>query len=84
MSKVKLKDIVKHLDLHALGEAAAALSLEGHSTIEVVDAIIDLVDAAIPWSIVGPAGTTIDALDGPAVKALAHFIVALGKKRGKS
>jgi hypothetical protein len=84
MSKVKLKDVVKHLDLHALASAAAALGAEGHTKAEVVDAIVDLVDAAIPWDLVGPVGTTIDAIDGPVVKALAHFIIALGSKRTKA
>lgn len=53
--------------------------------IQVIDDIVALVDAAVPWEAIipGPAGAVVEAVDAPVAKAIARFVVALAEKRGK-
>lgn len=75
MNRLHLGKLLPHVDIHALREVAAALLAAGHTQDEVVEQVVALVDAAIPWSMLGPWGSLIEAVDGPVATALVKFIL---------
>lgn len=89
MSKPSLVTVLSHLDLHALGDKAHALSAPGpdgtmRTQAEVVSEIVDGVDALIPFDLFPPWGTVVDLLDGPVVKLLVNLILTIGHARKKN
>lgn len=81
MNKLHLGKLLPHLDIHGLGDVAAALTASGHSQQEVVEQVVALVDHSIDWSALGPWGSLADAVDGPVAVALVTFVLGLKKKR---
>ena len=81
-SKISIKQILAHLDLHQIATAAGHVTY-GKSREEQVDNVIDLIAAATPWSVFGPVGASIDACEPGAVKAIAHVVLMIVGKRAK-
>ena len=85
-SKPSLVTVLSHLDLHALGKKAVALSAPGpdgtvKTQSEIVSEIVDGVDALIPFDLFPPWGTVADLLDGPVVKLLVNLVLTIGHAR---
>ena len=75
-----------HLLLNGVDLAAEVSAHPGAKSPEqIADEVIDLIDAAIDWNAILPVvGGLIDAVDGPALKALVHaFAVMLAKSHPK-
>lgn len=83
LTKITLKQLLAHLDLHQLATAATHVT-DAKSKEEQVDNVIDLIAAATPWSLLGPVGATIDSVEPGAVKAIAHVVLMIVGKRGKA
>lgn len=79
--KLHLAKLLPHLDIHGLGSVATALVAAGHTQQEVVEQIVALVDASVDWSLLGPWGSFVDAVDGPVATALVAFVLGLKKPR---
>lgn len=82
---VPLKTLLAHLDLPELHEVAADLLAAGRTREQVIDDIVALVDAAVPWEAIipGPAGAVVEAVDAPLAKAIARFVVGAAERKRK-
>jgi len=80
-TKITLKTLLSHLNLHDL--AAAAGHLPGGTKEEQVDAVIDLIAASTPWYLLGPVGTTVDDIEPGFVKAVAHVVLMIAGQAKK-
>ena len=86
-AKIKIGDLLRSIDHATLRELAVHQLEAGHSRQEVIDDIVETIDALIPWSVIGPVGTVIEAIDGPIAKGIATLIVnaaiaGKGKRHG--
>ena len=71
----KIADILAHLDVPHLRAIAAHQLAAGHTREEVIADVVATIDALIPWSVIGPVGVVIEALDGPLALLIAGLIV---------
>lgn len=81
--KVRIGEILRAIDREALRDIAIHQLEAGHSVEEVIDDIVETIDAIIPWSVIGPAGIVIEAIDGPIAKAVARLIVGAANAHRK-
>jgi hypothetical protein len=78
--KPNLVNVLHHLDVKALRELAKTLTEAGHTQDEVVEQVVAVVDALLPWDQMGPAGVAIDAIDGPVVTAFVKLLLHTKRK----
>lgn len=78
---VRIADVLRHVDVHALQNHAANALAAGRDRATVIREIVALVDAAIPWSeiIPSPIGVALEAVDAPIATAIATMIVDLAQ-----
>jgi hypothetical protein len=83
--KIRLKDILAYVDVDALRTLAAEQLAAGHSREEVIEDIVALVDALVPWAVIipGPAGVLVEAADGPIATAIAKLVVGVAQATRK-
>ena len=74
----RLRDVIDHVDIPPLRAFAEHQLAGGLSRAEVIDDVIALVDACIPWDVIlpGPVGITAELVDGPLARAIAAMVVA--------
>ena len=73
--KANLKHVLAHLDVHARRELAKTLTESGHTQDEVIEQVVAVVDALLPWDQLGPAGVMVDAIDGPVITAFVKLLL---------
>ncbi len=69
-----------------LAALADSLLSAGHTPAEVAEDIAEVIDAAVDFSalVPGVAGSILESVDGPILRAVAGIIVAAAVKRGKA
>ena len=56
----------------------------GKTPEQIANDVVDVVDAAIPLSALGPVGMAIDAIDGPIIKAVIHLVIVVFAKKKRA
>lgn len=74
--RLSLAKLLPHLNLPALRNLALALKTAGHTQEQIVEQVVAAIDATIDWSVLGPYGALIDAVDGPVAVAMVEFILS--------
>ncbi len=84
--RLRLADVIKHVDITAVGQLAEELLEAGHSRDEIVADVAALVDLALPFPVLvpGPAGLALEALDGPVLLAIIRVVVIAAERRIKA
>ena len=81
-----LANVSSHLDLPKLHALAADRHDAGDDPDTIIRAVVEAVDAAVPWSALGPVGVVVDMVDGPIAEFIARMIVhavLAGRKHNK-
>lgn len=84
--RLRLADVLKHVDIAAVGELAEALLEAGHSRDDIVHDVAGIVDQLLPFSVLvpGPAGLALEAIDGPVLLAIVRLVVVAAERRIKA
>lgn len=73
--KVSLTKILPHINIPGVRVLAKSLFEAGHTQDEIVEQVVAFVDASIDWTLIGPWGSLIEAVDGPVATALVKAIL---------
>lgn len=60
---------------HDLAAHVEAHRAEGKTPEQIADEVIDTIAATTQWSLLGPAGVMLDAVEAAVAKAIAHGII---------
>jgi hypothetical protein len=72
---VTLATILSHIDRDALHDLACRMHDAGEDPDAIVHAVVEAIDAAVPWAVLGPVGALVEVVDGPIAEFIARLIV---------